>query len=151
MPFVTREQIDESLFAIIDTAVGNVVGLVTSTRRFRAPEELKPDQCPALVMTKVSEENSRSVNGLPTKRTMKFEFILYTADSQEDSIVQTTQLNKMIDALDDAIYAATSAITGQTNLGGLVVLARVDGNIEYFARLANGTSAAVVPVSVLIP
>lgn len=153
MPAVTRESIDAALFAIVDTAVGHVVNLVTSSRRMLVPSEVTPALCPALFLVKTAEENHRSVLGLPSKRTMKFELILYTANPQTDDDVQMTQMNAMVDAIDDAFNAVpmTSAVTGGTTLGGLVFSARVDGTADYFARTKDGLSVAVIPVAVLIP
>lgn len=150
MPVVTRNQIAAALFALVDDAVGAVVGLETSSRKYRGPQEVDPTEMPALFQIQTVEDYERFALGTPPKRTMHFEICLYTSDAQEDSVIPSEQLNDMIDAVEAAF--APDASTGLFTLGGLVFSARIDGKIEYLENLVgDGKSAAAIQVAVLRP
>jgi hypothetical protein len=153
MSLVTRETIAASLYAVLDAAVGNVVGLVTSSRRLRHFTAVDPGQMPALFVCQVPEMVVRPASGAiftPPIRTMRFEVWLYTADPQEDSIVPVQQLNAMVEAIENAL--APDPMTGALTLGGQVKTARIEGSIEFHENLTNdGKSIAVIPVAVIRP
>jgi hypothetical protein len=153
MPGVTREQVAAAVFALVDTAVGAVVGLKTSSRRFRIWTQVDPAQMPALFQLQGAEEYERTAGkliGLPPKRTMHFEIWLYVVDAQEDTVTPSQQLNAMIDAVEAAF--APDATTGAMTLGGLAVSARIDGHLDYGENLTgDGKSIAVIPVVVIRP
>jgi hypothetical protein len=152
---VTREQVAAALFSLVDTAVNTVVGLVTSSRRFRPPDQVSPAEMPALYQVQVSEDYERPYEkqiGLPPKRTMHFEIALYIADSQEDTIIPSQQLNDMIGAIENAFESGVDPTSGICSLGGLVKSARIDGRIDYGENLAgDGKSVAVIPIQVIRP
>lgn len=152
MPNVARETIAAALYAKVNASVGAVVGLVTSSRALRTPMQVTPEQKPALFQTQLTEPYEHTFNAmlaLPPKRTMKFAFLLYTADGQEPSVIPATQLNNMVNAVEAALVP--DATTGESTLGGLVASARIDGTIEYVEGLIDGSSMAYVPISVLLP
>jgi len=145
-----RERVAAALFELVRAEVGGVVGLVTSSRVLKSFAALTSEQMPALFQAQRPESNERGAIGLPSKRTMRFEFFLYTMDPQVDGFVPATQLNDMVEGVETAI-----AGVGPSNvltLGGMVVSARIDGPVEYFENATNdGKSIAIVPVAVLMP
>ncbi len=146
-----REQVAAALYAKVDASVDAVVGLVTSDRRLRHYDAVDPSQMPALFQVQKPESQERGALGLPAKRTMHFEFWMYTADPQADGVVPATQLNNMVEAVETAL--APDPLTGKLILGVVeVASARIDGNVEYYENVTNdGKSIACVPVAVLLP
>ena len=146
----TRESAAAALYALVSAAVGGVVGLQTSSRRLRHYDDVTPAEMPALFQAQRPERNERGALGLPSKRTMRFEFWLYTADPQDPSVVPATQLNNMIDAIEAALQQP--GVTGIQTLGSIVASARIDGDIEFAEGVTgDGKSVAIVPVAVLLP
>ena len=146
-----REAIAAALWLRVQSETGRVVGLKTSSRRARSFDQVDPQQMPALFMVLRPETQERGAIGLPAKRTLHFEFWMYTADPQADSVIPMQQLLTMVDALEAAL-APDNQLTGNLNLGGLVATARIDGSVEYYESVTNdGKSIAVVPVAVLMP
>jgi hypothetical protein len=150
---VARETIASALYALVNAAVGSVVTLVTSSRRLRHYSTMQASQMPALFQTQRPEEYERTFArtiGLPPKRTMHFEFWLYTSDPQTPQAVPATQLNNVVDAVEAAL--SPSPVTNTLTLGGIVVSARIDGMIEYGENLtSDGVSAVVIPIAIIIP
>jgi hypothetical protein len=146
-----REAVASALYALVDASAKHVVSLKTSSRRLRHYTNVDPHQMPALFQTQKPETQERKeAMGLPAKRTMHFEFYLYTADPQEDSVVPIQQLNNMVDAIEAAL--APNQLTGKQTLGDLVTDARIDGSVEFFENVTtDGKSIAIVPVAVIMP
>jgi hypothetical protein len=149
------ERIAAAVFSLVSVAAGTVVNLVTSARHFRMPQQVDPAQMPALFQIQTGEDYERSLGkliGLPPTRTMHFEISLYVADSQEENVVASTQLNNMRDAIESAFELAVDQTTGFCTLGGLVKSARIDGNLDYAENLTgDGKSLAVIPIQVIRP
>lgn len=146
-----REAVAAALYARIDSGARRVADLKTSSRRLRPFDEVDPGQMPALFMLQKPETQERGAIGLPAKRTMHFEFWLYTSDPQSDDTIPAQQMNVMTDAIEAAL--APDDITRQNcTLGGLVATARIDGSVEYYENALNdGKSVTVIPVAVLMP
>lgn len=148
----TREGTAVALFNAVSVAVGKVTGLVTSSRVLRQPADVAPAECPALFQVQKPEQDTRQsgIVGIPNKRVMHFEFWLVTSIGQEPSLVPSTQLNVMVDAIEAALTPAPT--TGINTLGGAVFSARIDGAVEYYEGFTtDGKSAACVPVEVILP
>lgn len=146
-----REAIAAALYARVDAQVKTVVNLKTSSRRARSFDQVDAAQMPALFMVLKPEMQERGTIGLPAKRTMHFEFWLYTADPQADSVIPAQQLLNMVDAIEAAL-GPQDQLTQNATLGGLVATARIDGSVEYYESVTNdGKSIAVVPIAVLMP
>jgi hypothetical protein len=146
-----REAVAAALYALVDHAAGHVVNLRTSSRRLRHYSNVDPHQMPALFQTQKPETQERKeAMGLPAKRTMHFEFYLYTADPQEDSVIPIQQLNDMVDAIEAAFNP--DPVSGKQTLGNLVTDTRIDGSVEFFENVTtDGKSIAIVPVAVIMP
>lgn len=148
MAYPTREGTASALFTLVSTAVG----AKTSSRVLRQPADVSPAECPAIFQTQKPEQDVRQsgIIGIPNKRTMRFELWLITSDAQEPTIVPSTQLNTMVDAIEAALAGLPT--TGAQTLGGVVASARIEGQVEYFEDWAgDGKSAACVPVEVILP
>lgn len=151
---VSRESIAAALFSVVSTAAGSVVGLVTSSRRVRMPTDVSPSEMPALFQAQVPEDYEHTQGGmlnLQAKRTMNFELGLFVYAAQENTVVPSTQLNDMIDAI-EAAFAPDCPTVGSFTLGGLVSSARISGKIGYFENFAgDGISVATIPIAVMRP
>lgn len=148
-----RELVAAAVYALVHAASGRVVTLKTSSRKMLMPNAVTPDMCPALFIRQGLEPNERTprVSGIPPKRTMKFEIFLYTADTPAlQSVIPAQQLNFMVDAVEEALTPVS--VDGRQTLDGLVAHAWIDGGIEYYEGISDdGKSAAIVPVTVLLP
>lgn len=146
-----REAIAAALYERVDAQTKLVVNLVTSSRRLRSFDQVDTGQMPALFQMQKPETQERGAIGLPAKRTMHFEFFLYTGDAQVDSVIPSQQLNNMVDAIEAAL-APDDMVRQNCTLGNLVASARIDGSVEYYENVTNdGKSIAIVPVAVLMP
>ena len=150
-PYIRREAIAVAVFNLVSVAAGQVANLVTSGRVLKSYTAIDAAQMPALFCVQKHEAQNRSTTqGIPPRRVMFFEVWLYTADPQADSVVPATQLNNMIDAIEFAL--SPDPLQGLNTLGGLVVNAKIEGQIDYFANVTqDGKSIAIIPVAVLIP
>ena len=145
-----REAIAAALYAMCDAAAAKVVSLKTSSRRLRSFDAVDGAQMPALFMTQLPETQERDTIGQPAKRTLHYEFWIYTCDAQADSVIPAQQLNNIVDAVEAAL--SPSPLTGAQTLGGLVLSCRIDGSIEYYENVtSDGKSIAAIPVAVLMP
>ena len=149
-PVMRRESIAAALFLLVDAAARTVLTLRTSSRRLRSFDQVDGAQMPALFQTQLPEIQERATIGQPAKRTLNFEFWIYTSDPQADSVIPAQQLNNVVDAIEAAL--APSPLTGAQTLGGLVLSARIEGSIEYYENVtSDGKSIAAIPVAVLMP
>ncbi len=145
-----RESIAAALFALVDAAAKTVLSLKTSGRRLRSFDQVDGNQMPALFMTQLPETQERDTIGQPAKRTLHYEFWIYTMDAQADSVIPAQQINNTVDAVEAAL--SPSPLTGAQTLGGLVASCRIDGSIEYYENVtSDGKSIAAIPVAVIIP
>ena len=159
MPFTTREQVAVALFNLISVAVGSVVGLKTSARRIVMPADVAPGSTPALYQFQTKEHYEREPGGLigiPPKRTMLFEHIVYVTDDAATvggvRNVPSTQLNTIMQAVEAAFPPDPNTGECTSTLGGLVLSARIEGDIDVQeTRKIGGLSMLVIPVHVLIP
>ena len=157
MPTTTREQAASALFSLMTTSVNKVVGLKTTLRRFRLPEDVAPAQTPALFQIQTEEPyeyRPGAMVGIPPVRTMIFDLHLYVTDASATSggVIGTpsTQLNNMIQAIETALLP--DATTNRQTLGGIVYSARIEGKIQYLeSRTLDGLSIAMIPISVVFP
>jgi len=144
-------QAREAVAAALFTLVSGAAGAAYSSRVLVDPRRLEPAQMPALFQTQIVEPNARGALGLPSKRSMHFSVWLVVSYAQADSVVPSTQLNAMIDAIEAALEP-TNKVTNIQTLGGITASARIDGNIEYAENFTgDGTSIAVIPIVVILP
>jgi hypothetical protein len=153
--FPGRENVAAALFALVDTTVQSVLPLVTSSRHFRFPTQVDSGETPALFQLQTGEDHARDPGGLigiPPKRTMRFEMWIYVATSQEDSVVPTTSMNAVVDAMQDAFTPPTSSPQNVQTLGKLVASARIRGDVFYGENFqGDGRNLVIVPIEVIVP
>lgn len=149
MPDSRREQIAAALFKRVTSAMDEV-GIITASRLLRPFDQVATIEMPALFQNQTTETYQESVIGLPGKRTMHFQFFLYTADPQSPESVPSTQINNMITAFETCL--APCVINGKITLGGLVANLWIDGNIEIYEGVTqDGKSIVIIPVAAIIP
>lgn len=159
MPFATREQVAAALFNLVSVTLGAVVGLKTSERRIKMPENVAPAQTPALYQLQTVEDYDRNPDhlvGIPPRRTMRFELIVYVTDDRNTVAgvitVPSTQLNTIVQAVEAAFPPDPNTGECTSKLGGLVQSARIEGKINYMeTRVIGGLSLVIIPIAVLIP
>jgi hypothetical protein len=154
----TREQAATALFALV---TGAVPTLKRKERHFRLPEDVSPAQTPALFQVQSQELYERTPGkmiGIPPKRTLVFQLIVYVTDAANTvggvTTVGSTQLNEIIQAIESALLPQPGpdlAANLQT-LGQIVQSARIEGELVYHeATQFDGLSAVTIPVAVLFP
>ena len=150
VPHGRRESIAAALYSLVNAAASKVLSLKTSSRKIRSFDQVDGSQMPALFQTQLPETQERDTIGQPAKRTLHFEFWIYTSDAQADGVIPSQQLNNLVDAIEAAL--APSPLTGAQTLGGLVLSTRIEGGIEYYENAtSDGKSIAAIPVAVLMP
>lgn len=148
--FPGRETVAQALFDLVSAATGQVVDLQTSGRVLRSFDQVEPAEMPALFQVQRTETGVRPGEGLPSKRTMHFQFFLYISENVDVNAVPSRQINNMIDAIETAL--APNVMTGKLTLGNLVSHAWIEGNIEVYEGVTtDGKSVAIIPIAVLLP
>lgn len=158
MSYPDREAVAQALFALVDTTLGNLFGVLqTSQRGFIPPSRVLPAMCPALVLRQGKElfERQNGILGIPPKRTMLFEAWVFTMDGQIPSVVPAAQQNAVMGALQDAFepIVPNGPFPLLDGSGKRIALnAWVRGDIDYLENyIGSGMSLMIVPLEVLIP
>lgn len=76
------------------------------------------------------------------------DLVLYTAGDAEPNVVQSTELNNLLDATETSLQSLTPVLTQL--LGKPVNYCRIDGKIEIVENVQGTMAMAVVPVAVEI-
>lgn len=141
---VARETIYAALFAQLQTALGATFKIYS--RRWQDPSQISPADRPALYQVETGEvaSNSQKIAGLPLRWDMKVDLVLYTAGDSSPNTVPSTELNGLLDAVENALPNVVRGLA-QT-LGGRVYTARIDGKVEVVENVAGAMAMAVVPV-----
>jgi hypothetical protein len=143
-----REQIYSALFATLQGALLAPAGpFRTLSRRWQDPSQLSPADRPCLYQVQKDELVGTSLSGLPINAKLSLDLVLYTAGDSEPSSVPSTELNTLLDAVENAIRSATPGLA--QSLGGKVSHCRIQGKIEIVENVQGAMALAVVPVEVL--
>lgn len=146
----TREPIYSALWALITKDPG-VTSVFATMRRAAeiAAEQVQPE-CPALYMIQRAETWERPGRGIPPKRTLRSDLLVYTRDA-DPSTPPSYALNVLLDYLDFALGDPGNPNFVQT-LGGLVHHVYIEGDLRLTeAATFQELSIAVVPIAMLIP
>jgi len=145
-----REAVAAKLFDVVRVAAGNVVNLVTSSRKLRHYDSVRSAEMPALFQAQNPETYERTVADGPPKRTMRFSIWLYIASAQQPQVIPSQQINNMVDAKEAALLP--DPLTGRFTLGGMVARCWIEGTIEIYEGVtSDGKSVAIIPIAVLMP
>ncbi len=144
-----REQIYAALFAQLQTAVLAPAGpFKTVSRRWQDPSQISPADRPALYQVQKEELAKTSVIGVPVVWKIGLDLVLYTAGDAEPSVVQSTELNNLLDAVEVALQSTTPGLT--QSLGKQVTYCRIDGKLEIVENVQGTMAMAVVPILIEI-
>ena len=142
---MNREAIITALF----TRVSAAAEFVTSSRRLKLWSSLSAGEKPAVFLVERSDAYVRGSEAVPEMVTMHAELFIYTDAGQDQSVIPSTILNNLIDAVDDALKA--DALTGKQTLGGLVSHCWIEGRVMKDAGDLDGQGVAVIPIKILVP
>lgn len=139
----TREQAYAALFALVTS----VTGAVTTDRRLKHWDDVMPEKQPALFQVEHGE-NWRQKRGLPAIVGLRAELFLYCNRGMDDTIVPSTQINAMVEAVAAAL--APDPVTGVNTLGGLVHHCWITGQPAFAEGTMGPQSVVVIPVDILL-
>jgi hypothetical protein len=74
--------------------------------------------------------------------------VLYTAGDAEPGVVQSTELNNLLDSLERALASVTPGLA--QSLGKKVTDCRIEGRIEIVENVQGTMAMAVVPIAIVI-
>lgn len=145
----SREQIYGAVFAQIQSSLLAPAGpFKTVSRRWQDPSQISPADRPAIYQVQKDELARTAVIGVPIVWKIGLDLVLYTAGDAEPNVVQSTELNNLLDATEAALKSATPALS--QSLGKPVNYCRIDGKIEIVENVQGSMAMAVVPVSLEI-
>ena len=140
-----REQFYSTLFGQLSTQLLAPAGpFKTVSRRWQDPSQISPADRPALYQVQKDELAKTSVIGVPIVWRIGLDLVLYTAGDAEPNVVQSTELNGLLDTVEAALASATPGMT--QSLGRLVVNCRIEGKIEIVENVQGTMAMAVVPI-----
>ncbi len=144
-----REQIYAALFAQLQSALVAPAGpFKTVSRRWQDPSQISPADRPALYQVQKDELANTSVIGVPVLWKIGLDLVLYTAGDAEPNVVQSTELNNLLDAVEVALQSTTPGLT--QSLGKQVTCCRIDGKLEIIENVQGTMAMAVVPILIEI-
>lgn len=148
MRYVTREQVSQALFNLID----GVISFQTSSRRMKQWDDIANVLKPALYLTEQKEHHVRAESQAPVVRTITYEAYIFIATTDPNA-VPMTQLNNILDLIDPAVGGVLKpdAMTNRQTLGGLVWDCFIDGEIDKVPGDFDGQGVAIIPIRVIIP
>lgn len=138
----------EKIYAALFERVSAVALLKRSSRRFEFIDDIPAVDTPALFQVQVGEQVTREPH-TPTKRELHVRLFVYVRADQASDAVTASEINPVIDAIEAALEPDVA--TRRQTLGGLVHHCRIDGDILTDEGYIAGASAAVIPVSILVP
>ncbi len=139
--------IREPIYAALWNLAQASAGFVTKSRRAQYLDDVPQGMFPALFMIQKSE-SPQNVAGLPAVWVFTVEFYIYAHTQGDKTIMPSTILNGLIDAVSNSI--APDAVTGKQTLGGLVQHAWIDGGIDIYEGVLGDQAVAVIPVTIKV-
>ncbi len=144
-----REQIYAALFAQLESSLLAPAGpFKTVSRRWQDPSQISPADRPALYQVQKDELAKTSVIGIPLLWKIGLDLVIYTAGDAEPSVVQSTELNNLLDGVELALESAIPELA--QSLGKQVTCCRIDGKLEIVENVQGTMAMAVVPILVEI-
>lgn len=148
----TIEQIYAGLFSLASTVTwGTGLTWIKSERRIRLFSDVDKDQQPWLGQAEHDAEYAQ-VSSLPYKRTFPAEWVIYVATNEDDP-APTTQLNTILQAIEDALAPKVNDIgyPKRNTLGGLVYHCYIDGKLLKDPGDIDNQGMMIVPIRILAP
>jgi hypothetical protein len=138
----------ESIWSAAFNALSVSTGAVTKSRKLVPFDQVPAEQQPAIFLAQ-GKESHRPVAGRPAILTLYGELFLYTNTGSNTEIIASTQLNQMLDAIDDAM-AFDDVARGRCTLGGLVQHAWIEGDTIIAEGQQGQQAVAIVPIALLV-
>lgn len=147
----------EAIMAALFERIASSHAWATSSRRLRIWQDVPASEQPAVFVTAGSQSTQYSDRGNPPISLLRATVYVY---SRHDDPTQTpeTQMNDLISAVEAALEKQPTEQAGplgapgggwSTTLGGLVVYARVDGDVETDEGALGDQAVAIIPVVML--
>jgi hypothetical protein len=144
-----REQIYAALFAQLQSALLTPTGpFKTVSRRWQDPSQISPADRPALYQVQKDELAKTSVIGVPILWKIGLDLVIYTAGDAEPNVVQSTELNNLLDAVEATLRSATPGLA--LSLGRSVTYCRIEGKLEIVENVQGTMAMAVIPILIEI-
>jgi hypothetical protein len=144
-----REQIYAALFALLQSALQSPAGpFRTVSRRWQDPAQISPADRPALYQVQKEETARTSVIGVPIHWKIGLDLVAYTAGDAEPGVVQSTELNNLLDAVERALQTAAPGMA--QSLGKQVNYCRIEGKVEIVENVQGTMAMAVIPILIEI-
>lgn len=142
-----REQIYAALFAQLQGSLLVPAGpFKTVSRRWQDPSQISPADRPALYQVQKDELARSSVIGVPIVWKIGLDLVLYTAGDAEPNVVQSTELNNLVDSVETTLQGVASGVS--QSLGRLVNYCRIEGKVEIVENVQGTMAMAVVPIAI---
>ena len=144
MSITSREQIMQAFFSL----VSNCAPFKMTSRRVR----LWADQgvvFPSLFMQETDDTYVQGSEAEPGTVTFSIKLFIYTHPGMDSGVTPATQLNNLLDAIDNALLP--NMVTGLLTLNNLVSHCWIDGKILKDPGDLDGFGVAFVPIKILIP
>lgn len=141
------EQIYQALFEHLS----GIDDFVVKSRRLRHFNLVPNEQCPALFITQGNQVES-AIKGFNPKVELQAEVYIYIYET-DANLAPSTQLNRMLDQVRDALKPEYPDMCEYQTLGGLVEHCWIDGTIEIFEGaegMIDGRGIAIIPIRMLI-
>ncbi len=144
-----REQIYAALFALLQGSLLAPAGpFKTVSRRWQDPSQISPADRPALYQVQKDELAKTSVIGVPLLWKIGLDLVIYTAGDAEPNVVQSTELNNLLDALELALESVTPGLA--QSLGRQVTYCRIEGKVEIVENVQGTMAMAVAAILIEI-
>ena len=142
-----REQIYAALFAQLQGSLLVPAGpFKTVSRRWQDPSQISPADRPALYQVQKDELARSSVIGVPIVWKIGLDLVLYTAGDAEPNVVQSTELNNLVDSVETTLQGFAPGVS--QSLGRLVNYCRIEGKVEIVENVQGTMAMAVVPIAI---
>lgn len=139
----------EAIYAAAFALAQGVATFKVSSRRFRHWGTMAATDQPALFMTQGREVPQQS-RGKPAVWTMHADLWVYANAGNDESVIVSSLLNPIIDAIEAAFVPASAGVSGNAQtLGGLVSHCWIDGEVEYFEGVLGDQAVVIVPIGAL--
>lgn len=136
-----REDVYATLFGLTSKIEGVKIRSRKLTHWTDCPE------FPAVYMHQLPETVVKTGRGIPSIHTLHVEFYVYVKVPGNDD--PAPHVNRLVDAVCDAVAPAIPGAFNKQTLGGLVQDCWVDGDIMNDEGVLGETGVAIIPVSIL--
>ncbi|GEM_PF-5556369 len=141
----------ETIASTLLTTLATAAGVSASSRHFTAFDEVAAGDYPYLILMQDREiiDPTMQQGGSPAaEHRMQFKVMLYAIGDGTENTVPATQLNNMLDAIEDALRPRGLQSRYQTLGLSYVMWTVINGPIEYDGGAYGNFGIAVIPIEV---